>query len=124
MSGELDCAEENSAHTSNNVKNPRSRGIMLQQSVDRPSEQIRANHGNHVASSIATSALTSPKIVNNGDSVNQSSKRSSHGGSLQGVMRDGELARSKDGFLLHSVPRVESHERSSVQSPSQENLNQ
>ena len=68
MSGELEGVEENSAHTTN-MMNPRSRGLMLQQSVDRPSEQMRVTAGANFTSSVATSAMTSPKVVKGGDSM-------------------------------------------------------
>ena len=56
-----DQAEDNSAHTSG-LPNPRSRGIMLQQSIERPSDKMRVSHANNmnVASSLATSNMTSP----------------------------------------------------------------
>jgi len=95
MSGELENvgAEDNLAQTSNAI-GQRSRGLMLQQSMDRPSEHLmRVTQGNNMASSVATSAMTSPKLHHRpGDSVNASnSKRTSQGGgSTQMVHETGD----------------------------------
>ena len=103
MSGELDCGpEENSSHT-HNMLNPRSRGLMLQQSVDRPSDQhMHATHGNNMTSSVVTSEMTSPKMHRFGDSVNASaSKRTSHGGGSTNMVHEtlDNLVQSKDSFI-------------------------
>ena len=79
---------------------------MLQQSMDRPSEQMRVTGGHKVNSSIATSSITSPndRKTKNGDSV---SKKSSHGGSSSMVLREGDrhpdsMRESKEGFWPNS----------------------
>lgn len=95
MSGELQLerdptvqANEESSQATNTNVNPRSRGLMLQQSVDRPTDkQMRGGNVTNQASSVATSAITSPKLGKQGDSVNKSNSKRSQGSSSM-VMRE------------------------------------
>lgn len=105
----------------NMMMNPRSRGLMLQQSANRPSEkQIRVNQGSNVTQSVANSAMTSPKLHRHGDSVTASnSKWSSTGAQSSHLVHELGPNTSEGGVLIQSsVPRG----GKSMQSPSQENI--
>ena len=97
-------------NTTKNTK-ARSRGQMLQKSIERPNDQSQQQQqmfmtegGKGVASNLANSGITSPNANMASQSV---SKRSSYGSAslvIQERQQD-SMTQSKDGFFNQTAPR-------------------